>query len=235
MGNVIPNVALSNKLPNVLTKTVTRNGLVIDATDPSLVAGWEMEIGPDGTVKEATGNFDGTVVGDPVKIVTPIGCGLELSNDAVTAIYNISTSTTHTISFWVRATKAAATTDYMMYTQGTGGDMALAWFTTTVGQIGFFDGTWRNFGVAPNDGKWHHVGYALDGVGLTSKMYIDGEKFGSDMPYTPRAISSRAVIGANNLANSGFFVGDMSQCQIHNVAKPASWFAQQYRDGLALL
>ncbi|MEA3272906.1 MAG: LamG domain-containing protein, partial [Patescibacteria group bacterium] len=145
-----------------------------------------------------------------------------------------STAQTYTFSMWVKSPIADGTTDYLFDTAT--GRFLLAFFGTTSGQIGFYDGAMKNFGDAPNDGEWHHLVWLFDSSASTGKLYIDGSQFGNTQSYTAMNISGNVKIGSHNDPPIGsWYTGKIDEFKIYEYLLDEDEIKVEYNRGKALM
>jgi hypothetical protein len=232
MGNVIPNVALSNKLPNVLTKTVTRNGLVID-TNQGLDGAWDMIINPADTVQDISGNgLDFITFNDPSICSSPLGAGLCFDgvNQFLKNFTASDFSTDGAIAMWFKPLDATTFTAIAAGTVDANNRWSL---TINAGKLvfGYFNGASTSMTIALSENEFHHVvAGRASGVNF---LYLDS---------VPGIVEASAFSGSSS---AGLTVGantggaTPSNLEVTNAFLPSgtitqAWVDQQYRDGLAL-
>ncbi len=128
-----------------------------------------------------------------------------------------STSGSYTFNMWVNSSRADETLDYLFDSES--GRFVLGFFTNTSGQIGFFDGSWKNFGSAPNDGKWHHLSFVFDGSNSTAELYVDGVQFGSSQSYSSKNIGGNIALGTYHSGGSSTYKGQIDEVKIYDYAR----------------
>ena len=178
----------------------------------------------------ATKDGSTTVYGDDQEIrLTPgyamafdgVDDYLNLSSHASLPVYRNGAGTAYSISFWIKAA-AAASSGKVIYSEGssTSGNPRLVFQTSG----SYPSGTWillyndsgtnlvnssRNMQLLDN--TWHHFTW-VDSNG-TAKVYLDGNQSGSDITYTPGAMTlNTAAIGALLTSSaSNFFPGTFDE------------------------
>lgn len=144
--------------------------------------------------------------------------GLSLSVDwqSVDITGVATTSTSHSISMWVVAT-AATTSSYLADFQT--GRIILGWGSDTAGQIGLYDGTWRNFGATPSLNVPHHLAFVCNATTAKTRLYVDGVQLGSELTYSAKALGGTARIGSRYASAATYsFPGTIFDFLVHERA-----------------
>jgi hypothetical protein len=83
-----------------------------------------------------------------------------------------------------------------------------------------------------NDGMWHYVVIAYDGVSLN--LYIDGEKVASNLTNViPDNTGNQPVsVGVNSLTINNFFIGQIDEVRVFNRAVSNKEVEEQYKFGI---
>lgn len=82
--------------------------------------------------------------------------------------------------------------------------------------LGLHDGAiFQSFGPTPPQNEWHHIAYVLNAATSKANCYLDTVQSGSELNYTPRAISGNIELGKQRIVASGWFVGNMDELRIY--------------------
>lgn len=209
--------------------SVYRASLGVEVTDPDLIAGWNMSQRVSGQIEDVSGNGNtGIVNGAPFQTRCLLGSFFEFNgvdqNVDVTGI--TTTSTDYTFAFWVKS-DSSGFQEYLFYSQGTSGNLAIAWSRPS-GNLGIFDGTWKEFGPTPSDGQWHPVVFVFDTVGLSVDCYVDGIASGITQVYNPTVLGGSISLYSNAAGTAEFFEGSVLNASICDCVKTQSWAVKQY-------
>lgn len=220
---------------------VSKAGVAVNPNEPGLVCGLNMKQRQAGTIFDVSGNgVDGTLEGNPRQGSDTIGNFLKFDSVEKSVLvdgFTLSAATPSIFSFFIDVKETGTDTRYIFDSNSGGSDrIILAWRTATTGQIGLFDGVWRDAGAGPvTDAKYNLVFY-LNGVD-TFYVFAKGEQIGT-ATYTPRAISTSATIRLmkhNSLA-SGELEGNLYNAQVidatgKTLTQVGTWAADQYAIG----
>ena len=156
--------------------------------------------------------IDITIVNSPYgksAVTNGITSNIEVTNDI-----HVEDSPSYTFLFKGVKSTQTGTIKYLL--DSLSGRFVLAWCTTSAGQIGFYDGSWKNFGLAPNDGEYHDLAFVFDSDLSEAKLYIDGVKFGSTLSYVDRNISGSTRVFGHYSLTGNFWEGECKDFIIFN-------------------
>ena len=155
--------------------------------------------------------------------------------------------TTFTVAAWFNATQSSPLAKYdthFIVNKGglgkeiVGYNMNYGIWMTNKGKIqgGFETISNENYFVTTkgeyNDGMWHYVVIAYDGVSLN--LYIDGEKVASSLTNAmPDNAGNQPVsVGVNSLTINHFFSGQIDEVRVFNRAVSNKEVEEQYKFGI---
>jgi hypothetical protein len=141
-----------------------------------------------------------------------------------------SFGTTISCSVWVKSSQIN-TYKYLVDFDGTTDRWIFGWNTSSSGQIGYFNGTWRNFGTNPAaDGSWHHL--VLVVTASKQRLYIDGVQFGSELSSATSAMDGN---GTTMYAPRGGFDGETADLRLYNVELSLAQIKEIYNNSKVIL
>jgi len=141
-----------------------------------------------------------------------------------------SFGTTISCSVWVKSSQSN-TYKYLVDFDGTTDRWIFGWNTSSSGQIGYFNGTWRNFGTNPAaDGSWHHL--VLVVTASKQRLYIDGVQFGSELSSATSAMDGN---GTTMYAPRGGFDGETADLRLYNVELSLAQIKEIYNNSKVIL
>ena len=171
------------------------------------------------TANDLTGNFSGTYEGNLPNpfdgINPPVTNNSQFFNGTsdidVTGL--TGTGNHYSFSFWSNATNGAGN-DYMF--DSSAGRLLITFGNTDTGSdIGFYDGTWRDFNVpAPTDGEFRHYVILLDQSNSNALLYINGTNV-ANVTYGSTTFSGNIRIGSNNAGTAEFIRGKLDEFAIY--------------------
>jgi len=205
--------------------TVAASTPPVDTADSSLLLALDMRA-VGGKVKDLTGQGqDGTILNGAYTKQTSLGPCLHFDGieNAVDLTGFITGASDRTVAFWVKATQDKALS-YLMDSDSS--RLILAWNTSTVGKIGFYDGSWHDVANSPTNNVWHYVVYVFNEE--LCSIYINGEQVGSATPYNVRSVGGNVAIGSAASFSSDFFPGDIKKVSVYSSAKSSAWILNQY-------
>lgn len=208
--------------------------LKIDPNEPGLIAGYNMI--PNGvTVPDVSGNGNnGTISGGVIyengELGSSVSANGSTGNINLTGLEN--SSQTYTFSMWIKGLSTSPNTNrYLFHSNAAGGQLILAWYSNSANNIGFFDGTWKNFGTTPTDNVYHNLVWLFDSSNTEAKLYVDGVQLGNAQTYSPIDLGPTIRLFSNFLGTNWFSNVNMSNLQIYDYLWSEQKIEKEYQKG----
>lgn len=201
-------------------------GMLLDPTNPinrGLVGWWPMWEGAGGKCLDISGkNNHGTLTNG---LVWADGLTFDGVDDSVeVSSLSIPSGTDKSFNFWVKPSDLTASR--FLLDSGTGRLVLALRDINAVDTIAFYDGVWKETGVAAVAGVLQMVTFVF--IGTTGKIYKDGIQIGSDTAYTQRAIGGTTQLGSNFLETNNAFKGALGSARVWSRALSALEIQQLY-------
>ena len=202
----------------------------------SIIHYWKLDETTGSTATDATGNQNGTYIGDlPTAVAGVISNAQDFdgTGDAITVTGVAGTGNNYSFSFWYDG--LAAPNNNYMFDSATGRLLITMGITAdTSGNIGYYDGTWRSFGVVVTSGAYKHYVITLSSSTSKGKLYINSVLQGTEPTYTNTTFSGNIHIGSNNTRNSSFIDGKLDEFGIWEKVLSQAEVNELYNSGNGL-
>ncbi|MFH1883183.1 MAG: LamG domain-containing protein [Planctomycetota bacterium] len=194
---------------------------VIEITDPNLIGWWTFDASSGTTAIDFSGHGnDGKLGGDPQWVEGIIGGALNLPRGSYVTIDGVVddiTSTTLTLSAWIKSTQAG---EGNVFAANVGGSHPLMFGIKGGGQTYVNDGSDTYYPPSINDDEWHMITYVRSGS--RGYIYVDGVQVGKYSAGFSLDGVDRWSIGMEwDSAPSDFYVGMVDDARIYKVALTA--------------
>ena len=211
--------------PGMVAPAFTTNGTV---WADGYRAVWHMNDGTgDNNILDSTANRFGGVkqaAGSPAETDAVVGKGQLFASNYINLTGLKDTSTTHTVSMWIKGSSSAAG-QYVFDVET--GRFLIGWSTdTTAGKIGLYRSAWGIFGNTPSLDVWHHIAVCCSGTAAT--LYVDGVPYGTQAGYSGVGFSGQAALGSRYSIASAYFAGLLDEVRVSSVLRPPEWIGAAY-------
>jgi hypothetical protein len=205
-----------------------------------LVGWWKLDDGSGQTVADSSGNnLHGTIVGNPVWIVTPAVYALQLDGDGdyvdLRNDSNLNITNQITVAAWIKvdtfdcewqAIITKGDGSWRLQRNGTEDSIEFACTGAFVPNalVGSLFGT-----ISVNDGRWHHVAGTYDGSRIC--LYVDGKlDVSSEATGSIEVNDYNVLIGANAEKPNRNFKGSIDDVRIYSYALSAEEVEELYAE-----
>ncbi len=200
----------------------------ITPNDAALIGHWKF----DGNMQDSSGlGNHGTAGGDPTFVAGKTGQAVDLDGSDYVAIDGLAgdlTTTTFTISAWIKTTQTNAGNVVASNDSASGHAFILG---VDQGLVLVEANTSNRYPPLVNDNQWHFIAYVRDGN--IAYVYVDGYLVGREIPSGDPTGQVRWSIGqewdsANSSTPSDFYTGLVDDVRIYNYAlshAEAAWLA----------
>ena len=213
--------------PDAIAPAFTTNGTV---WSDGYRAVWHMRDGTgDTNIMDSTANrFDGVkkAAGSPAEADAVVGKGQQFDSSSINLTGLTDTSTTHTVSMWLKSNSSAKGL-YPFDVES--GRFLFGWGSDTAGKIGLYRSGWLLFGNTPSANVWHHI--ALCCGGGTATLYVDGLQYGTGA-YSGVGFSGKVALGSRWSMDSYYFPGVLDEVRLSSVLRSPDWIAASYANML---
>jgi len=119
---------------------------------------------------------------------------------------------TISVSMWLKSTNASSSG--YVYLLNTSGQTFIVEWSSSDGNLAYYDGSHHPIGSNPSDGEWHHIVWLLDNNSGTGEIFVNGVSIGSD---TFSANSdSFTTIGSISDGTRSYYDGQMQDLRIYD-------------------
>ncbi|NLB54323.1 MAG: LamG domain-containing protein, partial [Lentisphaerae bacterium] len=185
------------------------------------LAVWHLNDATDTTTLDSTAHsFNGEkgAVDSPKEVVGKIGKCQLFNKSHIKLLRLFDTGQIYTVSMWINGSSNLKSL-YPLDVES--GRLLFGWGSDTAGQIGVYDGTWKNFGSTPSLNTWHHVVYLCQQD--SASLFLNGEQYGSTLPFNAKPISGQCAFGSRYSYGSFYFPGMLDEVRISTKIRSSDW------------
>jgi len=168
---------------------------------------------------------------NPIEENGKIGFAQEFSDDHIDFTGMTSTAKSYTFSFWLNAERSTGERAFWFDIED--GRLLFEWIDLFE-KITLYDGDNHRFGVTPSPDIWHHIVLVTDGSSYKSRIYLNGNQYGSDLSYSGRDIRGLIKLGSRFDIHDGkdwfYWNGIIDETRISNRVRSESWIQTSFNN-----
>ncbi|MCK5261438.1 MAG: DUF2341 domain-containing protein [Thermoplasmatales archaeon] len=168
---------------------------------------------------------------NPVEEIGKIGNAQRFTEDYIDFTGLTSSAKSYTFSFWLKADRS--TGDRSFWFDIEAGRLLFKWIDLSE-DITLFDGGNHNYGDTPSANIWQHIVVVTDYNSDKSRLYLNGNQYGSELSYTAQNIGGTIKIGSRYEIHDGidwfYWDGIIDETRISETVRSAKWIKTSYNN-----